>query len=346
MNKLRTLSYAAAGFLVALSAWGVLRYGGDDGVLPFVAVAALGLVIPLVPRALALIVFQVRLFRRRSADGGSFSFERGSLFVSTEPVADPSGALASVRAAVAGDDRFDAVADDEFTEGAGLTVGHAGYHNSFVRFSGGKLVVTGASKRTHALADLIADACSLSFETVRNNPFLAPRPIGGGTRVVLGLVLVVLLLGGVAGFANTAYPGDTYNTAEKTVLVGFDARGDFVPGATRDEARLDKAAFLVDGLAEEAVEVRWERNSTERILAHGRQSLAISEDVRRLLAAARADGSDADAAARADRIEGDLHDAEREVAAALTERARDENVRDAPVLEVRDELLRAADTPV
>lgn len=345
MNKLRALAYATAGLLVVLSGWGALRYGDDAGLLPFVAVAALGLALPLIPRALALVAFRVRLFRRRSGDRASFSFERGSLFVSDQPVDDPPELLASIRDAVTRDDRFDAVADDEFAEGAGLTVGHAGYHNSFVRFSEGKLVVTGASKRTHALADLVADACSLSFETVRNNPFLAPRPVRGGTRVVLGLVLVVLAAGGVAGVAGAAYPGGAYNTAEKAVLVGFDARGDFVPGTTRDETRLEKAAFLVDGLAEEAVEVRWEQNSTDRVVGHGRQSLAISEDVRSLLRAARADGLDGEAAARADRIERDLHDAEREVAAALAERAGGEGVREGPVLEVRDELLRAAETP-
>lgn len=341
MNKLRTFTVLAASFLGVLAIWGMLRYGGTA----FLKVALLGLVIPVIPRTLAYLVFRVRLWRRRIRNQSAFSFERGSMFVSNTVVDDPSSVLSTIRSTVAGDDRFGAAEDDEFSEGVGLTVGHAGFHNSFVRLSDGRLVVTGASKRTHALADLIADTCSLTFERVRNNPFRSPEPIRGAPRAFLGLFLFVILLVGVAGFANAAYSGGTYNTAEKTVLVGFDARGDFTPSVTTTDTQLNKAAFLVDALDEEAVEIQWERNSAELILNHGRQSVAISEDVRELLSAARADGLSAEEAARADRIETDLHDAERSVADAIDERAADESVRDDRLLTIRDELREATDTP-
>lgn len=346
MNKLRAFALAAAGFLLALAGWGALRYGPSAGLAPFVGVALLGLVIPLIPRALARLVFRIKRGWVRLQDRPSFSFERGSMFVSTTPVEDPSGTLAAIRDAVTADDRFDAAADDEFSEGTGLTVSHAGFHNSFVRVSDGRLVVTGASKRTHALADLVAETCSLTFERIRDSPFRSPRPIRGAPRAFLGLFLFVLLVTGVVGFAGAAYPGDAYNPAEKTVLVGLDARGDFAPGVTPTDTRLDKASFLVDALAEEAVEVRWAQNSTVAVLTHGRQSVAISEDVRELLAAERAAGLRGAEAARADRIEADLHAAERSVADAIDERAADERVRDERLLAVRDDLRAAANTSV
>lgn len=345
MNKLRTFARSAAAFLVALAAWGALHYGPAVAPASFLPVALVGLAIPVIPRALARLAFHARRWWSNRSTAPRFSFERGSLFVSTNPVDDRESALERIKAVVAGDDRFDAVADDEFAEGIGLTVGHAGYHNSFVRFSKGRLVVTGASERTHALADLVADACSLTFERATDHPFASPDPIRGAPRAFLGLFLVVLLLVGVGGFAGAAYPGGSHNPAEKTVLVGLDARGEFVPGVTTDETRLDKAAFLVDGLAEEAVEIRWERNETDRILVHARQSVAVSNDVRRLLSAAHDGGLTPEQAARADRIETDLHEAERSVAAAIDERARNERVRDERLLAVRDELREAADTP-
>lgn len=345
MNKLRTFSLSAAVFLQLLAVWGALYYGPSVGYASFIPVALVGLLIPAIPPVLAWLAFHARRLWPNRGKKPAFSFERGSMFVSTDSVSDPERVLGRIREAVTGDERFDAVTDDRFSEGAGLTVGHAGFHNSFVRFSEGRLVVTGASERTHALADLVADACSLSFERARNHPFKTPAPIRGAPRAFLGLFLVVLLLVGASGFATVAYSGSAYNTAEKAVLVGFDAREEFVPGVTPDETRLDKAAFLVDGLAEEAVEIRWERNSTERILAHGRQSVSISNDVRQLLSAARDDGLDPDEAARADRIETELHDAERSVATAIDERASNESVRDERLVAIRDRLLEAAETP-
>lgn len=316
VNKLRTLSLLSGGFLVALSAWGLSRYGGPPG--GFLGVAALGAIVASLPWTLAYLKLYLYRAYWWVKNWRSESAERGSIFVSETPVSDREAALDDIADALAAEGVGESVAAADFSEGRGLTVTHAGFHNSFVRVGrSDRVVVTGASEKTRDLAENIEEVGPLSFERTYTNPFTKPIPVRGAFRVFLGLAIVALVLYGVGSVADAAYPSDVYNPAEKTVLVSIDARTTLDPGRSRTEAHLDRASFLVQVLEEEAVEIRWDRPS--RATMHGDQALLISRDVRDQLEAARASSLTPVQAERAARIEARLHDAEQAVATALEE---------------------------
>lgn len=321
MNKLRGLSLGGGGFLVIASVWATLRYGGWT---PFARAVLLALVVVVVPSVLA----RAKLWARRGWRGldrvRADSPLRDATFVSESLLEDPGAELEAIADSVRAADGFDAVRHEQFDTGDGLVVTHAGFHSSFVRLTrGGRLAVSGASRRTRRLVDVIESTRPLSLSDRANNPLRRPDPVRGAPRVFLSVFLIGMLLFGVGTIANGAYPSEAYTAGEKTILVSIDAQADIDPGTTATDATLSKADFLIGALEEEAVEVQWESNSTAFILEHGRQSLRMSDDIRGLLAEAR-DGSLTDEqAARADRIERDLHAAEVATAEALTERLED-----------------------
>lgn len=345
MNKLRTLGSVGGGLLLALTAWATVRYGGSAA--PYAVATLLGVAVVSLPHVAARAKAAVRGLRHRLADEeAGFSEERGSVFVSESTVDDPVDCLEAVVAVVRGDADYDDVERDAFEEGPGVTVTHGGFHNSFVRVTdSGQVVVTGASARTATLADTVSRVSSLSFKRTRNNPFQPIEPVRGGSRVFLGLLLVVLLALGVNAVGAAAYSPATYNPAERTIMVGMDAHADLDPRVSATEARLRKAAFLVDVLEEEAVEVRWEGNETGRVANHGRQAIRISADARALLGAVREESPTSAETARADRIESDLRDAERSVAVALTDRAESDRLDGAPLRRLARRLRTASNTP-
>ena len=314
VNKLRVISVSAGGFLLALSVWAAVEYGGPLRFLPGVVAA---LTILLLPGALAYAKLWSRRAsrylkgRRRDAD------EMNSTFVSDSPDPNPDDALASIADAVDGEGPH-SVRRESFPEGEGLMVTHGGFHNSFVRLTEkGRLVVTGASRKTQPLAQWVADLRDVSMQSRSNNPLVRPIPVRGAPRWFLAVGLVAILVFGVVGVVNTAYTTDTYTAPEKAVLVSYDARADFDPGTSATDARLGKAEFVVSALSEEAVEVAWEGNESPYIVEDGRQAIEMSQDVRAKLRTARQGSLTAQQRERAARIESDLHAAEREVAAAL-----------------------------
>lgn len=342
MNKLRTLSWGGGGLLAALAVWAVVNYGGTPfrfGPAILIGVTAAGL-----PFGVAYFKYAVKSLRLRLADtDDGFSAEQGSIFVSNSAVEDPVDCLESVRSAVESDDEYDDVKRDSFDEGPGLTVLHAGFHNSFVRITAaGRVVVTGASERTHRLADTVSEVYSLSFERTRDNPFTGMESVRGAPRVFLGVIVFTVLLVGINAVTVAAYPSDAYNPAERSVLVGVDARASVDPGVTETDARLSKAAFLVDVVNESATEVRWQENDTDSIATHGENALRVSSDARSLLATVDEAGPTSEQAERADRIERRLSDAERSVATALEERADGDGLDDTETLSRLSDRLRAS----
>lgn len=347
MNKLRGLSLGGGALLVVASAWAALRY---PGWVPFAVAALVGLAVAGLPTALAYAKLWVRrAWRRlRRARGHSFS---GSAFVSDSPVEDPGRELGAIADAIRGADGFDGVRREQFDDGEGLVVTHAGFHSSFVRFTRrGHLAVNGASNRTRRLVDLIEATRERSLDDRTNNPLRRPDRIRGAPRVFLAVFLIAVLVVGVGIIAGAAYPADAYTHGEKTVLVSFDARADVHPEVSRTDAGLSKAAFIVGSLEEEAVEVHWESNETsaDRVNEHGRESLQMSRDVRALLSEARAGSLSEEQATRADRIEADLHEAEASVAEAITARleADDLHGETDELRATRDELRAASEEPV
>lgn len=350
VNKLRALSWTGGVFLLVLSVWAAVRYSGGPGEpWPFLWGIVAGLLVIVLPASLA----RAKLWTRKANDARhsrrSSSVERGSVFVSESDVHDPAASLATIADAVHETDRYDQVRREKFSEGEGLSITHAGFHSLFVRATGsGRLVVTGASRRTRSLALFIERTCGISFTNAASNPFHKPRPVQGGSRVFLGLLLIVVVLVGIGGAAGAAYPSSAYNPAEKTVLVSIDLRADVDPGMSETEAKLTKAAFLVDVLSEEAVEIRWVQNSSVRIRTHGRQALLISEDIRRLLTDVRRSSPTPEQVARADHIKAALHDAEQAVARAIRDRLANGTVRGntEELARIRDALHALATTDV
>ena len=346
MNKLRGLSLGGGALLLLASVWAALRYPGWR---PFGTAALLALAVMGLPTGLAYAKLGTRrgwrVYRNVRADGAL----RDATYVSEDPVEDPGSELSAIADSVRDADGFDGVSREEFDDGEGLVVTHGGFHSSFVRLTRrGHLTVTGASQRTRRLVDLIEAARPHSLTDRTNNPLRRPDRVRGAPRVFLSVFLVALLLVGVGAISNGAYPAEVYTSGEKVVFVGIDARADLVPGVSPADASLSKAAFVVASLEEEAVEIRWEVNSTARIAEHGRQALRMSEDTRGFLTEARAGSPTAEQAARADRIEADLHDAEAEVVTALNRRIAQGTAGEgrAELVAVRDALRDAAERPV
>lgn len=341
MNKLRTVAWGGGGLVVLSAVWATLHYGGLGRFLP---TALLGVVAAVLPSGIVYVKSAATSLRRRFADvDAGLSAEKGSIFVSRTAVDDAVDSLEAIRSAVRTDDDYDDVKRESFEEGPGLMVMYTGFHNSFVRITeAGRVVVTGTSEHTRDLADTVADVCALSFDRTRNNPFSGVEPIRGAPRVFLGVFVVVLLLVGFGAIGAAAYPSDAYNPAERTVIVGLDARGDVDPGTDRAATRLSKAAFLVDIVDEESREVTWVQNDSERVTEHGRQALRVSRDAAALIAAARNDSLTPAQAERATRLERRLLDARTAVAAAMTERVENGSVNETADMRRVVERLRAA----
>jgi len=320
MNKLRTVAWGGGGFSILLAVWSAIHYGGPP--VRFLPTVVLGLVAAALPFGIAYSKHAaVSIRRRRAAVDEGISAEQGSIFVSETTVDDPIDCLEAIVAAVQDDDAYDEVTRESFQEGPGLMVLYGGFHNAFVRITtAGRVVVSGASEHTHDLADIVAETHSLSFRRTRENPFSDLQPVKGAPRVFLGVVVVVVLLTSLLVVSTAAYPSDAYNPAERTVLVGIDARGDFVPGVDRTDTQLSKAAFLVAIVDEGSREVMWARNDSDSVTDHGQQALRVSQDARALLTAARGGPLTSEQAARADRLDRRLVDARGAVATALVAR--------------------------
>lgn len=348
MNKLRVLSVGGGAFLVAASVWASFRYAGSAS---FGWPVVLGVLVAGLPIGLAYGKLWARRGWRRLRHVRADDPPRDVSYVSESRVEDPESELAAIADAVRDADGLDAARRKQFDDGDGLVVTHAGFHSSFVRLtSTGRLVVTGASRRTRRLVEAIEATRPRSLTRSANNPLRRSDPVRGAPRVFLGVLLVGLVLVGVGGVADGAYPDDAYTAGEKAVLVSIDARADVDPGTSSTDASLAKAAFVVGAIEEEAVEVRWESNGTsaEVVDEHGRSSLRMSEDVRALVSAVRSGSPSAAQASRADRIEADLHRAEAAVAAAITARLEAENLsgETAGLRATRDELRAASEDPV
>jgi hypothetical protein len=340
MNTLRAVTWGGGGLVVLSAVWATLHYGGPARFLP---TAAIGVVAATLPFGIAYSKSAVRSLRRRFADvDAGLSAEKGSIFVSQTTVDDPVDCLEAIVAAVRSDDDYDDVERESFDEGPGLMVMYTGFHNSFVRITeAGRVVVTGTSEHTHDLAATVGEAYALSFDRTRNNPFSGMEPIRGAPRVFLGVFIVVMLLVGVGTIGATAYPSDAYNPAERTVIVGLDARGDLDPGTGPTETRLAKAAFLVAIVDEEAQEIRWVQNESDRVTEHGRQALRVSRDADALLTAARDDSPTPAQAERTARLERRLVAARTAVATTMTERVESGSVNETVEMRRVVERLRA-----
>lgn len=322
MNKLRVFVVGGAVALVVAILWTVLQYGiepeSSGGYLTALSAAVFLLVIP---TAAAYGKHGIRRLAEYRRNGSGLSFERKSIFVSTDAVSDADRTLTDIEAAVADAREYDECRRDRFGEGRGLTIRHTGFHNSFVRVAGdGRLVVTGASQNTHSLASLVERVGSLTMEQTRKHPFFDPQPVRGAPRAFLGLFLVALFLVGVGGVGAAAYPADAYSAPERAVLVGFDTRATVAPGYDTTDATVDKAAFLIGSLEEEAVELEWDRDDASRLTTHTRQSVFLSVTVSEMLDSARERELTATERERVASLETDLHAAECRVASTITAR--------------------------
>lgn len=328
MNKLRTFVLGGSTLLFGALAWALLTYGVTaTNAGAYVRVLAVAVLLPVIPRGLAVAKYVVgKRWEARQASGNP-NAEEGAIFVSESTISDVERTLSRLSDAISAEDEFDGVSRDVFSEGPGLTARHAGFHNSFIRVTGDShLAITGETRQTNALADVVERTTTLSLRRKNSHPFREARPVQGAPRMFLGLFLVVLLLFGVGSVATAGYPADTYNTGERVVLVGFDVRSDVTPGYDETDATLGKSAFLVGALGEEAVEISWDGNATAELERHASQSLALSATVTDNLGTVRRQDSSAAQAERVAMIRSDLRDAECRVSAAIGKRLEEETV--------------------
>jgi hypothetical protein len=307
-NKLRTFTMSACLLLLAFALWGTVRYGngGLYAVVAFVGVAMVAIPSGLSHGKLWYLHWRQR---RRDRPGGR---DAAGIYVSEEIIADSDEALAVIESAL--DDTIYSPTIESFPSGTGLTVGHTGFHNSFVRIThNGSLVVTGEPTRTEPLVRIVEAACDVTMNRATSNPMIERTPIQKGPRVLLSLFLIVLLIGGLLVGLNAAYSSSAYNSAERSVFVLMDGRQDVDPTVSATETTLDKAAFHVAILEEERTEVEWLGNDTGRIVTTARDSLVISNDVRALLISLNDRSLSDSKAARAERIRRDLRSAELEM---------------------------------
>lgn len=328
MNKLRAFVVGGVFTLALFTVLTVLQYGitPDSRTGYLTAVVAIAL-LPVIPLMATYGKHGIRRLAEYHRNGGGLSFERKSIFVSSDTVSDTDRMLSDIEAAVEDTGEYDECRRDRFGEGRGLTIRHTGFHNSFIRVSGGsRLVVTGASENTHSLASLVEQVGSVTMERTRTHPFFDLQPIRGAPRAFLGLFLVVLFVFGVSGVAAAAYPADAYSAPERVVLVSYDSRVTLVPGYDTTDATLDKAAFLVGSLEEEAVEIEWDRDDVSKLETHTQQSRYLSVTIAEMLASTRESGLTATERDRIVTLESDLHAAECRVASAITTRIDSGNV--------------------
>lgn len=332
-TRLGVLSVAGGVALVAVAVWATLRYD-SVGLGELARGLAYGVAAIALPRGLPHAKIWVRRFRDANGDGS----ERSDLFKSTDRLSDAEDALDAVAESFAADGDLSA-RRKSFSEGPGLVVSHEGFHNSFVRrLRSGHLVVTGDGDRTSTIADRVERVTSVSLEPTTPSRVASPSPVRGPVRVTVALLVFVTVVVGSAGVVGAAYPSDTYNPAEKAVLVSFDARSDFDPTTSPTDGRLGKAAFLADVLDEESVEIRI-ANGSERVHEHAGQSLTISRTAAEWLDEAESGSLTPPQRTRVERIRGDLREARRAVADAIAKRIDEESLTDVERLRrIRAEL--------
>lgn len=327
MNKLRATAIVSGVLLLLAATWGALEYGAEAGLESFVSVAVLGILVAVAPDGIAATKHAVYQYYRESKGEDTRAGIRDQYFTSAKTYPDREEILDVVRDAVRDTDGYERVVPANFPEGAGLSVTHAGFHNSFVRVStSGQLVLAGASKRTADLADDLATALETSFERSWANPMRRRRSIKGGLRIVLAVAILTTTGLGVGSVAAAGYPSNAYNPLEKVVLASYDARATVDPGMSETDAAISKARFRVTILQESTVEVRWTANDSARLVGTGQKALAIAGDVRSTLADLRDRDLTAAQRDRLDRVAADLREAENSTATALDNRADDRGI--------------------
>ena len=324
MNKLRTTALFGGTILLVAAVWGAFEYGSGVDLEPFAWIAILAVLVAIAPDAISIAKHFIYQYRREAKAANTRSGTKDRYFTSTETFRERDAILGNVRDAVNDTGSYEDVVRNEFPEGAGLSVTHAGFHNSFVRVdSAGRLVLAGASKRTADLADDIATTIGTSFDQSWANPMRNRKPIRGGLRIVLAVALLTTTFLGVGAVAAAGYPSNAYNPLEKVTLASYDARATLDPGMSQTDAAIDKAGFRVNMLQESSVEIGWTENDSVRIISTGLSTYSVASDTRSSVADLRHQNLTPEQRARVDRISTDLRAAETGAAKALRKRADD-----------------------
>ncbi|WP_435185600.1 hypothetical protein [Halobellus sp. EA9] len=338
VTRFRLFTTLSGGCLVTVSFWAFTEYSATQGIRPFAEAALVGVAAALLP------FFYIRA--RRWVAIGDFRFRywwntntssHGGVFTSNSPVDSEANILDEIIERLPDDDTYDAVRSTQFSETDGVEIVHTGFHKSYIRVTeSGTLVVTGTNEQTQKLAARLEDICSITLEPSAVDPFSTPS-IRKGPRVLLVVATVVLLLLGIGVIGAGAYPSSAYNPAERTVLVGIDARSDIDPSMSASEASVAKAQFLIQMLDEEAVEIQWDYNSSSQIRHHGKQAIKISSNARKYLSYARMCGYPDEG--KLSRLEANLADAEVAVANAIEKKSMSLSGENPRLNRIRSRLL-------
>ncbi|WP_227379319.1 hypothetical protein [Haladaptatus halobius] len=325
MNKLRITAITGGVILFVAATWGALEYGNKDGLQQFVWVAALGVLVSATPDAIAVVKHTVHQHHREFKAEDTRAGTKDRFFTSTEKFNNREEILDTICDVVKDTDDYERVVLNDFPEGTGLSIRHAGFHNSFVRVSAsGRLILAGASKRTADLAGDLTEALGTSFDQLWANPMSQRKPIKGGFRIVLTVALVTATGLGVGSVATAGYPSNAYNPLEKVALASYDVYATVDPDMSENDAAIAKARFRVTILRESTVEIRWTDNESARLVSTGQNALRIADDTRSALVDLRDRDLTARQRSRVNRIATDLREAEDRVATSLQKRADDQ----------------------
>jgi hypothetical protein len=325
MNKLRITAVSGGAVLLIAAGWGTLEYGSRVGLEPFAWIAVVAVLVAIAPDAISVVKHTVYQYLRESKAADARAGTKDRYFRSTETFRERDEVLGSVRDAIDDTDSYEGVVTNDFPEGTGLSVTHAGFHNSFVRVdTAGRLVLAGASKRTADLADDIASTLGTSFDQSWANPMRNRKPITGGFRIVLAVALLTTTGLGVGAVAAAGYSSNAYNPLEKVVLASYDARETVTPGMSETDAAIDKARFRVDVLQESSVEIGWNDDDSIRLIDTGLATYSVAGDARSSISDLRGRSLTPAQRARIDSIATDLRKAEMSAATTLRKRANDQ----------------------
>ncbi|ERG99929.1 MAG: hypothetical protein J07HQX50_01083 [Haloquadratum sp. J07HQX50] len=325
MNKLKYFCLGGACIVSLVTSWAMVHYGPQSAIL-FAGIFGLGSTA--LPSVLSRMKYYVtRIYSRYLSSGPRHGPGEGTIFVSTSPVEDAFEYLEAAYTAIDRDDTYESVTREEFSEGPGLSVIYAGFHNSFVRVSNtGMVVVTGASERSIDVVDTLRGIKDIRFEQTNRSPFVGYTPIRGAARVFLSVFVAIALMSSIVMIGGGAYPNDAYNPAERTVLMGIDAHGDLNPRVSATDTTLTRVAFLVSIVEEESTEIGWAQNKTTEIERHSQQALAVSQEARELLGSVASSDPTTAQREQIKSLRVQLTSAEAAVVTAVDEKTRSENV--------------------
>jgi len=256
MNKLKFALITGGINSFGLILWAWLYYGYQAA---FLDAVLLGAITVSLPSILSRGIFRFRFWVRNQKSRFGTEYRDGtSILESTNPINRPDHSLDRIKEHLKSHTMVDDVRWEHFDEGRGLSIIHSGFHNIIIRIGmRNHLVITGATARIDEILRAVGKITNLQFKRKSQSPFQIHQPVRGAPRVFLSILIVGMFIGIPLTVGAGAYSSEAFNPVERTVLVGIDLQAQITPSVDSVDHRLNKAAFLISILGEEATEIQW-----------------------------------------------------------------------------------------